>query len=88
MPLLVTHSPWVYWFLAGIGFIVHNGFSYRVVNRVFYQKWVRNTSGYKAQGYFHGPLVDSAPAMVFLGLSLLVYSVATYLGQYGYAFAW
>jgi hypothetical protein len=88
MPLLVTHSPWLYWFLAALCLVGLYTVCYFILSRTFCELWIRRTSSVKAQGYIFGPSKISVPATVFLLLSLLVYATAAYLGQVGYAFAW
>jgi hypothetical protein len=88
MPLLVTQSLWLYLPLAAVCLLGLFAFVGFVLNRLVFELWMKRTSSVKSRGYVFGPHVVSAPAMVFLLLSLLVYAVATYLGQVGYAFAW
>ena len=88
MPLLVTQSLLLYLLLAALCIFGLFAFCHFIVNRLFYELWIKRTSSVKGLGSLFGPYQVSIPAMVFLLLSLLVYAVATYLGQVGYVFAW
>ena len=88
MPILVRHSPWLYWLLATLCLFSLFAFIGFGLNRLVFEFWIKRTSSVKAKGYVFGPHLLSVPVTVFLFLSLLVYAIATYLGQFGYAFAW
>jgi len=88
MPILVIQSLWLYLLLATLCLVVLFAFIGFVLNRLVFEFWMKRTGSVASRGYIFGPYVVSVPAMVFLLLSLLVYAVATYLGQVGYVFAW
>jgi len=65
----------------------HSGIT-QALNLLSHEYWIKRTKSVKARGFIFGARTISVPATVFLLLSLLVYAVATYIGQVGYACAW
>ena len=65
MPMLVTHSPWLYWLRNPLSFSLFAFIGFGL-NRLVFEFWIKRTSSVKAKGYVFGPHLLSVPVTVFL----------------------
>lgn len=85
VPLLELSNPWLYWLIAVVGLILLFLFDQIVIYGVVPSFWIRWLYGRPI--VFQG-IRRASPIMAFNVVSLVVYVVATSLGEFGYAFAW
>jgi hypothetical protein len=84
MPLLVLHDLWLYLLSAALAFILLFLFCEVVLDNWITKSWLRVLYGPGSSAGF----LQSSPVIAFNLLSFVVYGVAAYFGQLGYAFGW